>query len=178
LSGYQAPNDSEDGQDGDFYIDLSSPQLDFYGPKTSGAWGPRTTFLKQPPAQQNIPGRSFLAGGGSGGGGGGGLPPFEVQMPANVETEVARFSGDQAILIYRVNDAADTTVWSAGQFNTAAMELVDDAEFTISSELYGIGGDIDLLWRVQRDPGNFNLMVITVRSAVAAFIRGRIVTAA
>jgi hypothetical protein len=106
------------------------------------------------------------------------LPPFEVQIPANFETEIARFSGDQAIMIYRVNNAADTTIWSAGQFNTAAMELVDDAEFTIAAELYGPGGDIDLLWRVQRDPGNFNLMIITARSAVAAFIRGRIVTAA
>jgi hypothetical protein len=49
LSGERAPADSL-GADGDFYIDLASPQLDFYGPKRAGEWGGRRTFLKQPAA--------------------------------------------------------------------------------------------------------------------------------
>ena len=49
LSGERAPTDQL-GNDGDFYIDLASPQLDFYGPKRAGEWGGRRTFLKQPAA--------------------------------------------------------------------------------------------------------------------------------
>jgi len=169
-SGYQAPSDTE-GQDGDFYIDLSSPQFDFYGPKRSGAWGGRTTFLKQPPAQQNIPGRSFLAGGGSGSGGSGGIqPPFDINLPTSVEVEIGRVKGDAAFVEYKVAEIADATRWSAGSFNTAATALLDDAEFSVAAELFGTGGDLDLAWRVQR----FNdLLIIYATAPVNSQIKGR-----
>jgi len=176
-SGYQAPSDAE-GSDGDFYIDLSSPQFDFYGPKRSGAWGQRTTFLKQPPAQQNVPGRSFLAGGGSGSGGGGGLPPFEIFLQAGVETELGRFKGDQGILIYKVKEAADVTRWGAGQFNTASTELLDDGQFTVGSEFLAPAGSPDFTFRVERLAANPDYLLIHATAAVDCWATGRVVTSA
>ena len=178
LSGYQAPSDADDGQDGDFYIDLSSPQFDFYGPKRSGAWGPRTTFLKQPPATQNVPGRSFLAGGGAGTGGGGGAPPFEIRLEAGVETELAKIKGDQAIMIYKIKDVLDETAWAAGQFNTASTALVDDGQFTVGSELIGVGGEPPFTFRVERLASNVDYLTIYATAATACWATGRIVTSA
>ncbi len=66
LSGERAPTD-ELGNDGDFYIDLSSPQLDFYGPKRAGEWGGRRTFLKQPAITQQTSDPSRHAPVGAGG---------------------------------------------------------------------------------------------------------------
>ena len=174
LSGYQAPGDDQ-GQDGDFYIDLGSPQYDFYGPKRGGAWGGRTTFLKQPPAPPTQPTRSFLAGGASAGSGG--QPPFDLFLPAGVETEIGRVGADQGILLYRVNDTLNLTNWSAGQVSLAAMTDMDDSQFTIASEIYGIGGDYDLVWRVNRVPGNFRVLVIYATAPTDARITGRIVAA-
>ena len=178
LAAYQAPSDADDGQDGDFYIDLSSPQLDFYGPKRSGAWGPRLTFLKQPPAQQNVPGRSFLAGGGAGSGGGGGAPPFEIRLAAGVETELARIKGDQAIMIYKIADVLDSTAWAAGQFNTASTALVDDGQFTVGSELIGVGGEPPFTFRVERLAANLDYLTIYATAAVDCMATGRVVTSA
>lgn len=42
LNGSGAPDDTDDGVDGDFYIDTDNN--DFYGPKTSGAWGSATSI--------------------------------------------------------------------------------------------------------------------------------------
>ena len=171
LSGYKAPSDDE-GQDGDFYIDLSSPNYDFYGPKRSGGWGGRTTFLKQPPAQQNTPARSFPPVGGGGAGGGGGIqPPFDINMPVSTEVEIGRARGDAVFVEYKVAEIADATRWSAGSFNTAATALLDDAEFSIGAELFGTGGDLDLAWRVQR-LGDF--LIIYATAPVDSQIKGRI----
>ena len=172
LSGYRAPSDADDGSDGDFYIDLSSPNFDFYGPKRGGAWGGRTTFLKQPPAQQNTPARTFPPVGGGGAGRGGGiLPPFDINLPVSTEVEIGRARGDAAFVEYKVAEIADATRWSAGSFNTAATALLDDAEFTVAAELFGTGGDLDLAWRVQR-VGDF--LVIFATAPVDSQIKGRI----
>jgi len=44
-SGFGAPN-GQDGNDGDFWIDLSSPSLNLYGPKNSGAWSQSAVMLR------------------------------------------------------------------------------------------------------------------------------------
>ena len=68
LSGTHAPSDDE-GSEGDFWIDTSSPLFDFYGKGSSG-WR-KLTSLRAP--QTNVGGQMTpAAGGGSGGGGGGG----------------------------------------------------------------------------------------------------------
>ena len=172
LSGERPPSDAEDGQDGDFYVDISSPQKDVYGPKRGGAWGGRSWFMQAPQPPTNQPVRSGSGGAGGGGGGNSGfLPPFAVSLPATFEQEIARVTDDAAVIEYKVTSTADATFWSAGSFNTAATALVDDAEFTIASELFGTGGDLDLAWRVSRVG---NQLVIYATSPVDAQIKGRI----
>ncbi len=173
LSGEKPPNDAEDGKDGDFYIDLSSPQYDFFGPKRGGAWGGRRTFLKQPPAREPRPARSMPVGGGSGGGGGATQKPFRVVLPAGAEVLVGTVSGETAILNYKVTATADNTRWSAGNMNAAANGATADGEaFTLGAELTGVGGDLDLSWRIDRNAGIDKLSVFA-SSPVNAIVEGR-----
>ena len=176
LSGFKAPNDVEDGKDGDFYLDLSSPQYDFYGPKKGGAWGGRTTFLKQPPATPVQPMRSAPVGSGGGGSGGsGGQDAFEIQLPAGVQTEIGRFLGEQGIFLYKAFSRADVRQWGAGQINLAATEFFNETEFSVAAELFGPNGDLDLIWTVERSAGNPDLLVVSATSAIEATVRGRLI---
>ena len=71
LSGNGAPPDSL-GSDGDFYIDLLSPDLAIYGPKTGGGWLRFTNLKLQAPPnhpQAHGVGRGATAAAGGGGGG-------------------------------------------------------------------------------------------------------------
>ena len=175
LSGYQAPSD-EQGNDGDFYIDLSSPQFDFYGPKRGGAWGPRATFLKQPPAQENMVGRSFLAGGGAGSGGGGGLPPFTVAMPANTETELTRVKAEISAVKVKITSGAFVNRWMSSTIDMAATTLAGATDFTVSAELRGTAGEPTVVFRVERLPTNDEYVVLYATSDEACNVLGRVVT--
>ena len=77
LSGPKAPSDDE-GSEGDFYIDTSSPLFDFYG-KGSGGWR-KLTSLRAP--QTNVGGK--MSGGGGGGGSGSGGGAGELQNTATL----------------------------------------------------------------------------------------------
>ena len=179
LSGYQPPSDEDDGKDGDFWLDLSSPQFDLYGPKRGGAWGGRTTFLKQPPLQQNRPMQSLPVGGGAGGGGGGGatLPTFEVVLPPGTETQVTTIRGEACLIQYKVAAGAQPSRWTSGTFNAAATETVTgQEEFTIGGELFGPDpGHLDLVWRVVRNPTLDELLVFAT-SPEAAIIKGTLLS--
>ena len=74
LSGTHAPSDDE-GSEGDFWIDTSSPLFDFYAKGSSG-WR-KLTSLRAP--QTNIGGQMTPAAGGGGGSGGGGSGGGELQ---------------------------------------------------------------------------------------------------
>ena len=54
-SGFGAPN-GQDGNDGDFWIDLSSPSLNLYGPKSVGAWSQSAVMLRlsNPEADEKV----------------------------------------------------------------------------------------------------------------------------
>lgn len=175
LSGYQPPSDEDDGNDGDFWLDLSSPQFDLYGPKRSGAWGGRTTFLKQPPLQENRPMQSVPIGGGSGGGSGpDAQPAIRKALPPLVEVAIGTATGDSAMFYYRVTATADLTNWSAGSMNLAGeVALVGDEVFTIGHELTGTGGDLDLSWRVERNPG-LDQLTLYATAPEAAILTARI----
>ena len=67
LSGPKAPSDDE-GSEGDFWIDTSSPLFDFYGKGSSG-WR-KLTSLRAP--QTNVGGKMSVGGGGGSGSGSGG----------------------------------------------------------------------------------------------------------
>nr|BAR30367.1 hypothetical protein [uncultured Mediterranean phage uvMED] len=118
LSGTHAPSDDE-GSEGDFWIDTSSPLFDFYGKGSSG-WR-KLTSLRAP--QTNVGGKMTpVAGGGAGGGGGGGgvdLPPVIIDKdpPAkgNNQGPVRQgdlwFDSDQLALYVATKDASNQIVW-------------------------------------------------------------------
>ena len=76
LSGTHAPSDDE-GSEGDFWIDTSSPLFDFYAKGSSG-WR-KLTSLRAP--QTNVGGKMSSGGGGGGSGGGAGELQNTATLP-------------------------------------------------------------------------------------------------
>ena len=106
------------------------------------------------------------------------MPPFDVRLLPATEQEIARFKGNQGIMIFKSIDVTATSTWSAGQLNLAATEMLDESEFTIAAELYGPGGSMDLTWRLQRLGTNPEYMVIYATAPANVQVTGRIVTSA
>ena len=172
LAGEHPPRDAEDGRDGDMWMDLSSPQMDTYGPKRGGSWGPRRFMAKQPPAQENRPLRSLPPVGGSGDTGVN--KTFEVPLPAGIETEVTDVNSILGTLEYRVVSVNTTGRWTAARFDVSSTEdVIDEEEFVIASELNGIVGNLELTWRAVRNVG-LDRIRLYATSPVNAILRGRL----
>lgn len=81
LSGAGAP-DSDDGDNGDFWIDIASPDRTVYGPKAFGEW-PAGVSLRGPQGDQGAPGadpNTILSGTGAPGGGTGDDGDFYIDV--------------------------------------------------------------------------------------------------
>lgn len=87
---------------------------------------------------------------------------FEAPIIFRDKGGIVRLLKGDATVRYRVTSAADATKWSSGTLSLAAAQgLSVDEAFTVGGELYGIGGDLDLAWRVVRNtaPGATDLLL-------------------
>lgn len=107
---------------------------------------------------------------------GGGSAPFEIALPAGVETQVAQVNGDQAILLFKTRSAASQSVWTAGQLNLAATSVLNQTAFVTSGDLSGPGGRFDVTWRLERLASDPELINVYATSTASGWASGRVVS--
>lgn len=129
LSGPGAPS-TPLGANGDFYLDLASGGIQFYGPKASGAWPDPIELKAVTP--------------GTGGGGGGGAPTFGLTQDFNTGTtlEDVNFVNDRGVLVVDNLKLRGSTggVESVGyyDYDTQSNDCYAEADFYFPNALTGI----------------------------------------